>query len=379
MTPDFVRLPDGAEALPDLAGRTVVGLVARRTRDARLAGLRGHPLRVLDLSGSVLDHRELVHLSTLPLEILRLTGTTLVDLDVLRTALAEAAEHDLSARMVLSEAWEERFEFRWEAHGEAFEVQDQGPLPAFGVEHQVPVHVPPEERRRRLKQAADLYELDLRALHGALDGVRALASLDRLTALSMSWTPVGDDEVSALAGLGLERLELAGTAVCDPKWPTTLRALDVFGCSVRQLPAVSELRLGGISLGGEQCWPSVQHLALHECRGRGFRLMAPLCTALTLHGSHLDSLEGLAGLPLDSLDLGRCVVEDWSGLAALRARKVRVSRSSLDDAALEHLVELRCEVLDLGLSRIQSIEALRAALPDTEIRYSGLFVEEAEE
>jgi hypothetical protein len=353
--------------------------VARRTLDARLAGLRGHPLRVLDLSGSVLDHHELVHLRELPLEILRLTGTTLVDLDALQAALTEAAEHDLSARMVLSEAWEERFEFRWEAHGEAFEVQDQGPLPAFGVEHQVPVYVSPEERRRRLKEAAELYEVDLRALHGPLDGVRALAGLDRLKALSLSWTPVGDDEVSALSALGLETLELAGTAVRDPRWPTKLRSLDVFGCSVKQLPAVSELRLGGITLGGEQQWPSVRHLALHECRVRGLRLVAPSCTALTLHGSHLDGLEGLAGLPLDSLDLGRCAVDDWSGLSALRARKLRLSRSNLDDSALEYLVELRCEVLDLGLSRLHSVDALRSALPDTEIRYVGVFVEEGEE
>ena len=371
-----LTLPEGLDGLPSLQGETLRRLVARRVAGVRLEGL-GQPLEHLDLSGSEVDHTELRHLQGLPLQSLRLTGASLIDLESLRQALQAAVTHDLAARLVLSEAWEERFEFRWEAHGEAFEVQDQGPLQAFGEEDQVPVEVPPAERRRRLKEAAELYDVDLRALHGPLAGVEALAGVSTLQQLSLSWTPVGDDEVSALSDLPLHALEVAGTDVRSPRWPAGLRSLDAFGCKVERLPAVRELRLGGIGVGGALRWPSVESLALHECRVQDLRLCWPGLRHLTLHGSHVDHLKGLGGVPLEVLDLGRCTVQDWSGLAGLEARVVRMSRSSVDDTALEYLVQLRCEVLDLGLSRVHSVQALRVALPDTEVLHVGHFDAEA--
>lgn len=373
-----LTLPEGLDGLPSFEEGTLRRLIARRVGGVRLQGVQGQPLEHLDLSGSELDHEELQYLRDLPLQSLRLTGATLIDVERLRQALQAAAAEDLAARMVLSEAWEERFEFRWETHGEDFEVQDQGPLPALGEEDQVPVPVPTEERRRRLKEAAELYDLDLRAIHGPLSGVAALADLHALQLLSLSWTPVGDEEVSALAALPLKVLEVAGTDVRSPRWPGQLRSLDAFGCSVERLPPVQELRLGGIGVGGSLSWPTVQSLALHECRIRDMGLGMPELRQLTLHGSHIDHLDGLGGVPLEVLDLGRCTVDDWRGLCQLRARVVRLSRSSIDDEALEHLVQLRCEVLDLGLSRLHSVEALRAALPDTEVRHAGLLVPDEE-
>lgn len=372
-----LTLPPNLPSLPDL-GEPVARLVARRVGDVQLDGLLGHPLMLLDLSGSDLHHQQLRHLRDQPLQVLRLTGCTLIDLESLRQALLAVSETDLSARMVVSEVWEERFEFRWEAHGEPFEVQDQGPLPAFGVEHQVPVPVSPAERRRRLKEAAELYEVNLRALHGPLDGVAELASLRQLRMLSLSWTPVGDEEISALARLPLETLELAGTAVAQPRWPTTLRSLDVFGCAVSELPPVTDLRLGGIPVCGELSWASVERLALHEVRASEIRLTAPACRVLTLYNSRLDTLEGLVGLELEQLDLSRCEVEDWSALPRLSARHIRLARSSMNDEALEHVLQTRCEVLDLGLSRVRSIDAVRSGLPEVDVRYAGLLVEEDE-
>ena len=372
-----LNLPPDLPALPEL-GEPVARLVARRVAHVELEALRRHPLTMLDLSGSDLHHRQLRHLRGRPLQVLRLTGCTLIDLESLRQALLAASETDLSARMVVSEVWEERFEFRWETHGEPFDVQDQGPLPAFGVEHQVPVDVSAAERRRRLKEAAELYEVDLRALHGPLDGVAELAGLRELRTLSLSWTPVGDEEVSALSDLPLETLELAGTAVVQPRWPSTVRALDVFGCAVSELPPVADLRLGGIPIGGELSWACVERLALHEVRASGLRLVAPVCRVLTLYNSRLDTLEGLVGLELDQLDLSRCEVDDWSALPRLSARHIRLARSSMTDEALEQLLQVRCEVLDLGLSRVRSIDAVRTGLPEVEVRYAGLLVEEDE-
>lgn len=353
-------------------------------------------LQSLDLAGTSLVHLHLPHLAGLPIRNLDLSRTPLVELGRVRKALEEASETNAPARMVLAEAWRDRYEFRWEdGYGDFFVEEDSGTevvaLPAeedFGPEPSADPQV-----LARLRMAAELFDLDIRAYHGPLPGFSVLRELPALRRLTLNGTLVGDDELGHLLPEGVERLDLAHSAVGDAglvhlAGVHSIRMLDLSRTQVSSqgVSWLSRLTLDGLRLEGVALDRNalvgldVVSLALHDCTlepgsltpaGKMDRLKT-----LSLFRSRLEDA-GTGALrtagQLDVLDCTRCRLSppDGEALGQLRqVRYLRLTRTNADDEVLIGLRRLKnLEYLSLAYSQVtrEGVEALEAELIDTEI------------
>lgn len=382
--------------LAALAGLPLEHLALRGRFQVLGHGLAGQTrLRSLDLSGTALRHDALELLRACPLERLVLARTPLLDLERIRVALQERADHDLEARMALAEGWADRFEFRFdEGYGEPFHVEapeptdpdDPGPIEMLSAEDWQDTHPDGHDRARRLLESAGVFDVDVVALAGGLSGLAALAELPLLK-LDLSTCPL--EQVPTLPE-GLRVLTLSDTRVRDLSGlPVGLRGLDVSGLHATGLPLLPELealRWGRAPLTRTQLppLPRLHSLDLHLCEAtpQGLACLPglPALRQLTLHGSDLTHV-ALAPLgrcrALRVLDLTRCALGD--GAAALarcdQLEHLVLNKSDLDDAGAQALFGLtQLHVLVLSFTRVTQgcADALRAALPDTQVRWAPL-------
>lgn len=352
-----------------------------------LAPLAGQPITWLSLAGSRVEHGQLRHLAGCPLTHLDLSRAALVGLDPIRRAL-ESRPDDMTARMVLAEVWAERYEFRWEPGPEAeFRIEDDSPsdpdawIEAFGEEDLVRVDVPAHERIAALLQAAELYDLDLRALHGPLDGLAHLPT--SLRGLHLSGTPVADPELSHLTRLSdLRLLDLSSTAVASVAAlrELPLRALDLSGTqAVGPFPRT----LAGLRLGKGRFAPQVLvdlpglvSLAVvdGELGPDALVSLPPSLQQLTLYRCELSAAGTWALGGLRDVDLTRCRLSlaDRAGLGALgELASLRLSRTDLTADDLEILRALDgLPILALGFMDIEPpvLEAFAASMTRTTVQ-----------
>ena len=390
------QLPAESMAQLRLPG-TLEELVLRDQALRTLAPLAGTQLRRLVLSGTPISHTELAHLAKLPLEHLDLSRTPLVDFQALRAALQVRSNHDMAARMALSEAWEDVIEFKFEEGFGEFWVDQEGPasdeapIPLPDAEQPLPGSRPDWARWQVLRTSADVFGLDLGALVGPMPGLMALAGLP-LQSLDLSDTPVAD--LSFVAGMtGLKTLGLGQTGVVDLaplKGLQALQALDLSAAPVASLVDIGSLsglralRLSEQHLDLAQAQSLLQctqlsSLALHNATfsqgALGVLGALPALRQLSLHGGDLIDAD-LAGLAqatgLEDLDLTRCSLADQApALAQLtQLKRLSLRKSSLNDAQLVHLEGLKkLEHLALSFCRATQgpAETLAAALSATEV------------
>jgi uncharacterized protein YjbI with pentapeptide repeats len=359
-------------------------------------GLAGQTrLRSLDLSGTALRHDALELLRDCPLERLVLARTPLLDLERIRVALQQRADHDLEARMALAEGWADRFEFRFdEGYGEPFHVEapepadpdDPGPIEMLSAEDWQDTHPDGHDRARRLLESAGVFDVDVVALAGGLSGLRALADLP-LVKLDLNTCPL--EHVPPLPA-SLRVLTLSDTRVRDLSGlPAGLRGLDVSGLHATGLPPLPELealRWGRAPMTRTQlpALPRLHSLDLHLCEAtpRGLERLPtlPALHQLTLHGSDLSQVD-LSPLgrcdALRVVDLTRCTL--GAGVAALagcgRVQHLVLNKSDVDDAGAQALFGLtQLQVLVISFTRVTQAcaDALRAALPNTQVRWAPL-------
>ena len=336
----------------------------------------------LSLAGSPIEHDQLRHLARCPLEHLDLSRTALVALEPIRRTL-ERREDDMTARMVVAEVWAERYEFRWdvpEGDGEDFWVADDepsdAPIPALSAEDLVEVDVPVGERMAALVQAAELYDLDLRALHGPLTG---LAHLPRtLRSLALVGAPVSNEELVHLEALPqLRLLNLALTAVARAPSSPSLRALDLSGTSARgpYPPNLRGLRLGRGQFDRLALPQGLESLAVVDATLGPDSLtgLPDSLRQLTLYRCELVSAGTWALGGLAEVDLTRCRLSaaDRVGLGSLGGlERLTLSRT---DLAVEDLPLLAGLVglakLSIGFMDIEpaELEKLHAMLPGTQV------------
>ena len=297
------------------------------------------------------------------------------------------------ARMVLGSAWTDRYEFAWEEGYGDFWIEDTGDPPSaeiietIGVEDHVSQTLEDPAQWVRLREAAQLYDLDLTELHGPLSGLANLP--ETLEVLDLSGTPFW--EIAMLERLGrLRLLNIADTGVrsLSPLAELQeLRALDVSGLDISELPALSGLRLWGLRLGGGRLCegeiaaiarlPDLRSLAITESTLHSLGGLAALreLKQLTLYRCILEDagVQELAESSIEDLDLTRCQIspEDRMGLSCLRGlRRLRLSKTDIEDDDLVILAELaQLEVLGLGFVSASrpALEALVERLPNTSV------------
>lgn len=401
--------PLAAEDLAALSGLAALRELTLRGRHS----LRGEdlaalsPLRALeelDLGGTGLVHTALRHLAGLVrLRRLSLAHCPLVDLEAAREALTRRSTHDLAARMLVGEVWQERYEFRWETQGPAFSVEELegegSPIPALAAEDMqaVPDALTPSQRLRRLLEGAAVYELDLDAVLPPLDGLAALAALGALRVLDLSDTPTRGRDLAGLSFAELRLLSLAGAPLGDVGLSAlgplpALKVLDLSGCGGPGLPAglgrldgLVGLRLGGGHLRGADLAPLIRlpelrslSVAQSTLSGGALQPLAS-CGALEQLSLYRCALEG-AGLAalgrcarLAELDMSRAELgpEERAALPALgRLRFLNLGYTALDDGDLPALVQLGgLEWLGLAFTRLSpaGIADLARALPGVEL------------
>ncbi|MCP4920830.1 MAG: hypothetical protein GY913_28380 [Proteobacteria bacterium] len=353
-----------------------------------LSVLAGRPITWLSLAGSPIEHTELRNLAGCPLVHLDLSRTSLVALEPIRRAL-EARPDDMTARMVIAEVWAERYEFRWARSPEEggygdFYIEDDDPadipqvdddpIEALGEEDLVAVEVPDHERMAALLQASELYDLDLRALHGPLTG---LGSLPRtLRVLQLLDTPVADAELEHLDRLpDLQLLNLAGTAITQAPTGSSLRALDLSGTRATgpYPPELQGLRTGRGLFSAHDLPTTLESLAVVDATLEPDSLtrLPPGLQQLTCYRCELNAAGTWALGGLQDVDLTRCRLSqaDRAGLGALGTlSSLRLSRTDLtaeDLPLLAGLVDL--PHLAIGFMEIEPVELekLHDLLPNT--------------
>ena len=146
---------------------------------------------------------------------LDLAGAALFDLGVVRGLLEQRCNDDMAARMVLGSTWAERYDFVWEEGYGDFWVEDRAApdseiIETIGVEDYIASASGDADLWLRLREAADLYDLDLRTVHEPLRGLSELPeSLERLDLSRTAFF-----EISALVRLAnLKRLVLHDSGV----------------------------------------------------------------------------------------------------------------------------------------------------------------------
>jgi Leucine-rich repeat (LRR) protein len=228
-----------------------------------------------------------------------------------------------------------------------------------------PPHEPWPDGLADLTTLRQLLELDLSDNRGATDeGLKALAPLAQLQALSLRGTPVTDDGLAALAAFRrLKSLNLSATAISD-------RGIE----KVLELPALDTLDLS---------YTKVTDVGIKKLADlKALRSLNLSGTTLTDHGlrklSSMGQLEKLLLTSTAGTEVG------LKALGALRALKtLELPDTKTTDAVLKELAHLKgLEVLDLsgtlvsdagikeltGLQRLQTLRLRYTQVTDTGIK-----------
>ncbi len=216
--------------------------------------------------------------------------------------------------------------------------------------------------RRDVKDLSALEGMPIQSLNLAGTQVFDLEPLRRmpLTSLTLSDTPVRSLE--ALSSLPLTRLVVANTLIEDlsPLVAAPLEELDLTNTKVVDLAPIEKLPLSSLKLGQTR----VADVAV---------LVGMPLTHLELGGTRIIDLTPLSGLKLAELDLTGTLVADLRPIAGMRLTSIRMSNTRITDLAPLRGMPLR--MMTLSGTAVANLEPLKG-MPLTALDLSGLPVDD---